>query len=104
MNTSLPNPSITPRRLGRRALELIPRLNLGEEEEEDRTTWRWLLNRDVDPKYLPYNPDDMAEIDDLDTLFELREFYYPPSKPRNIYDHGYCVLMITAIDDRLYTM
>ena len=78
------------------------RLNLDEEDET--VSWKWLADRGVRPKFLRYNPDDVEEIDDIDTLLHIRELYLPPSQPQSLYEHSYCTLMVESVDSKLYTL
>ena len=86
-----------------------PRRNLGEIrrlqfEEEEQVSWRWLVERGVCAKFLRYNPEDIKEIDDIDTLCDIKDLYMPSSQPHNIYEHSYCQLMVDAVDEKLYIL
>lgn len=89
----------------RARLDKIPKLVFPEESKPYRPEWRLLAESGyVRQKFLRYNPDDVAEIDDMDTLEHLRDLYTPASQPHNFYEHAYIELVIDAINDRLYAM
>ena len=102
---SLSNPPAAPKKSARakpRDLSRIRHLNLVEEEEQ--VSWRWLAERGVRPKFLRYNPDDVKEIDDMETLWGIRNFYLPSSQPQNIYEHSYCEMMVSLLDEKMYNL
>ena len=74
-----------------------------KETEETKEEWVKLKESGmVHPKFLQYNPEDILEIDDIDTLLELRGWYFPSSQPRNFFEAAYISLMHEAIEKRLY--
>lgn len=82
-------------------LNNIPLLKFQEEEPE----WRTLANSgQIRQKYLRYDPDDVMEIDDIDMLQKLRNWYTPSSQPRNFYEEAYFDIMVSAVNSRLYTL
>ena len=95
-------------------LDRIPKLVFAcetsdeEEEEEKKPTlpeWRKLAESGwIQPKYLRYNPDDVAEIDDIDMLLQLQKWYFPASQPRNLFEQTYLKLMLDAVETKLYTL
>ena len=58
----------------------------------------------VQPKFLHWTPEDVEEIDDLDTLMWLREKYTPFSQPQNVFEETYLSLMLEAVNNRLYLL
>lgn len=82
-------------------LQDIPQLKLHEEEPE----WRILAcSGQIRAKYLRYDPDDVMEIDDIEMLEKLRNWYTPSSQPHNYYEEAYFDLMIDAVNARIYTL
>ena len=85
-------------------LDNIPKLEFPQEERE-KVEWCVLAESGyVRDKYLFYTPEDIAEIDDLDTLEEIRLLYMPTSQPRHILEAAYLQLIIDSINERLYHM
>lgn len=112
---SLNNPPQAPRKKAslserRGRLHLIPKLVLpsteGEEEKKnERPHWRLLQQSGyVREKYLRYTPEDVAEIDDIDTLINIREWYFPASQPRNLFEQTYIDLVREAAEEKLYKL
>ena len=111
---SLENPPNAPKRKKKpfqlqrqRRLQQVPRLMFEEEEEEvvPVAEWRALAESgQIRPKFLRYNPEDVAELDDLDSLNQLRDWYTPASQPRNYHEWAYCTLMVDAVNDRVYAL
>ena len=103
---SLTNPPNAPKKKKKpnRRQNQNRRLNLDEEDDVMEVSWKWLADRGVRPKFLRYNPDDVEEIDDIDTLLHIRELYLPPSQPQSLYEHSYCTLMVESVDSKLYTL
>ena len=89
---SLSNPPNAPKKSNR--------LNLREEV----LSRQWLLDRGVRPKFLQYNPEDVVEIDDIDTLLYIRDLYMPASQPQNLYEESYCILMVELAEEKLYIL
>jgi hypothetical protein len=96
-------PSLFKRRRG--MLSNIPKLVLPEDEPTPEKEWRALARSGyVRPKFLLWNPEDVHEMDDWDTLMWLREKYHPFSQPQNSFEEAYLQLMLDAINDRMYIM
>ena len=95
---SLDNPPNAPRKR-----HTVSRFNV-ETEKDEEVSWRWLAERGVRAKFLRYNPEDIDEIDDMDTLLVLKNFYSPSSQPYNIYEHSYCVLIRDAVERKMYML
>ena len=94
--------SLEERRRRRANLEKVPKLQLPKAGEE-KPEWRVLAESgQVRAKYLQYTPEDISEIDDLDTLLWLHKCYHPASQPVTFIEHAYVDLMAEAIDTRLY--
>ena len=86
-------------------LDQIRRRLVFEENQPRKPEWRVLAESgEVRAKFLRYNPDDVAEIDDLDFLDKLRDWYFPSSQPHNAYEFAYCELMREAVDNRQYVL
>ena len=103
---SLTNPPNAPRKKTirqRRNLNNISRLVFPEEPA--RPEWRVLAESGrVRSKFLNWTPEDVSEIDDLDTLEMLRHYYTPASQPHNIFEEAYLELIINAVNTRLYVL
>ena len=83
-------------------LNNIPRL-IFPEDEERKPEWKVLVESDlVRDKFLRWTPEDIIEIDDLDTLENLRALYSPFSQPINPFETAYLEIIIGAINKRLY--
>lgn len=83
----------------------MPRLEFPDERRNKVPDWRLLADSGyVREKFLTYNPDDIAEINDLDSLDRLRSLYFPSSQPRNLYEKTYLALMIEAINNQMYPL
>lgn len=106
---SLANPPNAPKKKSTRVpkpyrLQRIPPLQLPGKEEE-KAGWCFLRDSGyVREKYLRYTPEDVEEIDDLDTLTDLLHWYNPPSQPHNFYEACYLTLMLEAVRARLYVL
>ena len=102
------NPPNAPKKAKpRRNLRLdIPSFTLpAEVEEEKAQEWKALAESGmVHPKFLQYNPEDVLEINDIDSLMEMRGWYLPSSQPRNFFEAAYLKIMLEAIDNRLYIL
>ena len=103
---SLTNPPNAPRKKTirqRRGLNNISRLVFPEEPA--RPEWRVLAESGrIRSKFLNWTPEDVAEIDDLDSLEQLRVWYTPASQPQNVFEEAYFELMIDAVNTRLYVL
>ena len=55
----------------------------------------------IRPKFLYYSPEDIFEIDCIDSLNDLFQCYTPCGQPQNIYEFAYCELMTHSIVRRL---
>ena len=88
----------------RRGLENIPKL-VFPEEPQTKPYWRVLAESGfVRQKYLRYTPEDVAEIDCIDMLDTLREWYFPASQPHNDFEADYLQLVLDAVNNRLYML
>ena len=84
-------------------LSNIPKLVLPPDEPTPEKEWRALAQSGyVRAKYLQWTPEDVHEMDCMDTLWWLREKYQPFSQPQNCFEARYLELMINAVNDRLY--
>lgn len=89
----------------RERLDKIPKLVFPDEGKSRWPEWRLLAESGhVREKFLRLNPEDISEIDDIDTLEHYRVLYTSASQPRNLYEHAYIELIIAAINDRLYVL
>lgn len=85
-------------------LDNIPRL-VFPEDAQPKTDWKLLAESGyVRRKFLRWTPEDVAEIDDLDKLEELRTLYTPYSQPQNYLESAYLQLIVDAVNDRLYVL
>ena len=106
---SLENPPKAPKATTRMPkpykLERIPPFHLSKKEDEKKADWRYLRDCGwVRQKFLRYNPEDVEEIDDLDLLQNMLEWYNPQSQPRNVFEHSYIDIMRDAVQKRLYML
>ena len=95
---SSPQPPNAPRKRAS-ALSSIPRLRLEEARKPE-----WVVLKEsgrVREKFFAYTPDDVAEIDDKNTLLHIKELYFPSSQPHNAFEEAYCEIMREAVDDKL---
>ncbi len=73
-----------------------------ESAKRAMASWRVLAESgEVRDKFLRYNPEDIEEIDDADTLVHLKKCYFPSSQPHNNFEFALCELMHEAILNRL---
>ena len=110
---SLDNPPNAPKKSEslferRSRLHRIPKLRFPDEEEEKKTNlpeWRALRDSGyVREKFLLYTPEDVEEIDDIDFLLKIREWYFPASQPRNLFEETYIKLVWEMADKKLYAL
>ena len=65
--------------------------------------WRVLAQSGwVRDKFLRYNPEDVAEIDDMDVILQIKDWYFPASQPHNLFEEAYCSLMREAAEKKIY--
>ena len=98
LSYSSPQPPNAPRKRAS-ALSSIPRLRLEEARKPE-----WVVLKEsgrVREKFFAYTPDDVAEIDDKNTLLHIKELYFPSSQPHNAFEEAYCEIMREAVDDKL---
>ena len=109
---SLENPPQAPKkRVGlaerRGRLTNIPKLVFPHEEEEkpERPEWRTLADSGyVRIKFLRFTPEDVAEIDDIDRLMKICDWYFPASQPQNLFEATYIDLVREAAEAKLYNL
>ena len=105
---SASNPPNAPKKKAkaRRSLRVdIPTFSLPTEVKDKAQDWKALAESGmVHPKFLQYNPEDVLEIDDYETLMELRGWYFPSSQPRNFFEAAYLQIMFESINNRLYVL
>ena len=87
-------------------LQQVPSLLLPEEEEnEEKCEWRWLRDSgNVREKFLRYNPEDVEQLNNIDSLQDMCMCYDPllhSSQPQNLYEETYLKIMLTAAQNRL---
>ena len=93
-----PNPSLQERRRAQR--ENVPKLELPSDDVKPE--WKVLAESgQVREKYLRFNPENVANIDDKQFLLSLRELYFPTSQPRCLIELSYIDLVLEAIEARL---
>ena len=107
---SLANPPQAPKKKGpslaerRGRLDLIPKLIFPNDNDEKKLWERLAATGFVRSKYLRWTPEDVAEMDDLDSLEHLQALYTPFSQPRNYVESAYLEIILEAIRERIHTL
>lgn len=105
MPYSVTNPPNAPKKripLRERRLGNVRKLTF---EEPRIPEWKVLADTGyVRRKFLRWTPEDVEEMDDLETLEMLRSYYTPASQPQNHFEAAYCQCIIDAVNDRLYVL
>lgn len=107
---SISNPPNAPKKkkptlaFRREVVDRIPKLLLPEKEEAtpNRPYWQILSESGyVREKYLRYTPEDIAEIDSVNLIKQIRRWYNPASQPRNDFESDYLRLILEAVDEHI---
>ena len=70
--------------------------------ERPKELWEFIRDRGhVRSKYLSYTPEDVEEIDCLDTLRWLYEKYNPSDQPRNMDECVYWTIMAIEVKKKI---
>ena len=74
-----------------------------ETNEEPSYMYHGIDLTNVHGEYQRYKPEDIAEINDIDVLYELIDLYSPASQPWDD-EYHYLRLMLDALTDRLQVL
>ena len=55
-------------------------------------------------RFLNWTPDDIREIDDMESLLNLVDLFNPFSQPRNCYEEAYLSLLRDCCRKRIYSL
>ena len=105
---SLSNPPNAPKRTllrQRRGSGAILKLVFPDADRPKLPEWKVLYESGrVRERYLHLTPEDIGEIDDMDTLMDLQERYFPSSQPRNLFEEAYLRIMQETIAAKMYIL